>query len=403
MPPSPTTSQEAIHALLTRSVSDVIVRKTLAEKLASGKRLRIKLGVDPTSPYMHLGHAVVLRKLKAFQDAGHVVVFLIGDFTARIGDPSEKEHARKPLTEKEIEKNIERYKEQVGKVLDLKKTEFRKNSEWYKNLDFAELFDILSLFSVQQMMERDMFQTRVKKNRPVWVHELMYPIMQGYDSVALRADVELGGTDQTFNMLAARVIQPHYGEEPQDIMTCQLLEGLDGKEKMSKSLGNTVDLIDEPENMYGKIMSLPDSLIIRYFSLVTDVPEKDIQEYERAMKAGENPKTYKERLAHDIVKQYHGEKLAAKAAEAFTRQFTEKKEPEDMPEYPILLGKESIDIVAAMRSADIAPSNTESRRLLQQGAVFVDGKKVTDPKHQIHGSTVVLKVGRKYRRLTRKK
>jgi tyrosyl-tRNA synthetase len=299
-----------INELLKRGVEQIIVKDSLIKKLNSGKSLRIKLGVDPTAPRFHLGHTVVLRKLKQFQDLGHQVIFLVGDFTARIGDPSNKLSARKPLEKKDIQKNIETYKEQVGKVLDLSKVEFRHNSEWHQDMDFAELFGLASLFTVNQMLERDMFQERMKKKKPLWIHELLYPILQGYDSVALQADVELGGTDQTFNMLTARTIQPKYSQNSQDIMTAQLLEGTDGKEKMSMSVGNTIDLMDSSQEMFGKVMSIIDQLIIKYFTLLTDVLIEEINDFSKALKRGENPRDYKTKLALELVSMYHGKKEA---------------------------------------------------------------------------------------------
>lgn len=361
--------------LLTRGVEQIVVRESVAEKLSRGKPLRIKLGIDPTASKLHLGHAIILRKMKKMQDLGHTIIFLVGDFTARIGDPSEKEKARKPMTSKEIQANMQSYREQAGLILDMKKTEVRYNSEWFNHMDFAELFDILSLFSVQRMLERDMFQVRQKNNRPIWIHELLYPAMQGYDSVALRADIEFGGTDQTFNLLAARVLQPHYDQVPQDIMTFQLLEGLDGKEKMSMSIGNTINLTDLPDDMYGKTMSLPDTLITKYFLLCTDVPEAKIKQMELEMKKGANPKIYKEKLAQEIVALYHGKDKAEKVQEEFQRVFSKKGVPNVISEFEVPYGINATGAVAELFNE----SKAGARRLITQGSISVDGKPLKDP------------------------
>ena len=379
--------------LLTRGVEQIIVRESVAKKLTSGKSLRIKLGIDPTASSLHLGHAVILRKMRQFQDLGHTIIFLVGDFTARIGDPSQKEKARVPLGDKEIAANMKSYRDQAGKILDLKKTEFRYNSEWWKEMDFAELFDILSLFSVQRMLERDMFQVRMKKDRPIWIHELLYPVMQGYDSVALQADIELGGTDQTFNLLAGRIIQPRYGQEPQDIMTFELLEGLDGKNKMSMSIGNTINLTDSPDEMFGKTMSVPDSLIVKYFRLCTDMPEAEIRQIESEMKKGANPKTVKERLAREIATIYHG---AEKAEKAFQKIFSHKGTPDTVEE----VVSEPLNATAAV-SKLFGVSKTEGRRLIIQKSVHVGGALLTDPNAQAKEG--VYRKGRHFKKLKIKK
>ena len=386
-----------IDDLLTRGVEQIIVRESVAKKLSAGKPLRIKLGIDPTAPKLHLGHAIILRKMRQLQDLGHQIIFLVGDFTARIGDPSEKEKARKPMTAQEIEANMHSYREQAGLILNLKKTEFRYNSEWLNRMDFAELFDLLSLFSVQRMLERDMFQVRMKKNRPIWIHELLYPVMQGYDSVALRADIEFGGTDQTFNLLSARVIQPHYDQEPQDVMTFQLLEGLGGTEKMSMSLGNTINLTDTPDEMYGKSMSIPDSLILKYFRLCTDVSEQQIKQFESEMKKGANPKVYKEKLAQEIVTMYHGKAKADKAQQEFQRVFSKEGIPEGIIEYEMPYGINATGAVAEL----FGESKTGARQLITQGSISVDGKPLKDP----HASPPegIYKKGRHFKKVRIKK
>lgn len=387
-------NKEKIKEVLERGVEQVIVKESLAKKLASGKRLRVKLGVDPTGHEMHLGHTVVLRKLRQFQDLGHQVIFLVGDFTARIGDPSDKLSARKALTPKDIQKNMETYKKQVGKILDLSKAEIRYNTEWHANMDFAELFQLASLFTVNQMLERDMFQERMKRKKPLWIHEMMYPLLQGYDSVALKADVEIGGSDQTFNMLAARTIQPYYQQPAQDIITCTLIEGTDGKAKMSKSVGNTINITDEPQEMFGKIMSLPDHIIIKFFRVLTDVPEKEIVEFEKAMKKGANPRDYKARLAKEIVTMYHGQLASAKVAEEFNKVFKEKKAPEQMPTFQAKKG--SYPITDILQAAKLVTSKSEARRLIEQGGVSFDNKVVKDWQAKIElKDGMVIKAGKR--------
>jgi len=387
-------SKEKIKEVLGRGVEQVIVKDSLAKKLASGKKLRVKLGVDPTSPRLHLGHTVVLRKLKQFQALGHQVIFLVGDFTARIGDPSDKLSARKALMPKDIQKNMETYKKQVGKILDLSKAEFRFNTEWHINMDFAELFQLTSLFTVNQMLERDMFQQRMKKKKPLWIHELLYPLLQGYDSVALQANVEIGGTDQTFNMLTARTIQPYYQQSAQDIITCTLIEGTDGKEKMSKSIGNTIDILDKPENMYGKIMSLPDHVIIKFFRVLTDVPEKEISEFEKDMKNGANPRDCKAKLAKEIVTMYHGKSVALKAEKEFDQVFKDKKAPTEMPIFQAKKGSYSITDI--LQASKLVVSKSEARRLIEQGGVSFDNKVIKDWQAKVElKDGMVIKAGKR--------
>ncbi len=386
---------EKVKEVLTRGVQDIIVKRSLTDKLASGKRLRVKLGIDPTAPKLHIGHTVVLRKLRQFQELGHQIIFLVGDFTARIGDPTDKLAARKPLEEADIKKNMKSYVTLASRVLDIDKTEVRYNSEWHGHMDFAELFQLTSYFTVNQMLERDMFQKRMREQKPLWVHELMYPILQGYDSVALRADVELGGTDQTFNVLAAREIQPHYHQEPQDIMTVPLLEGTDGKEKMSKSVGNTIDIDDLPADMYGKVMSIPDNLIMKYFTLVTDVSLDEITLFEREMKAGSNPRDFKARLARELVTMYHSATAATKAEKEFAKVFKDKAVPSDMPTF-VLPKSGSFSIVDIMTETKLAPSKSEARRLVTQGAVTFDGMKIGDWQTKVQVAPgMVLQVGKR--------
>jgi len=387
-------NKEKIKEVLERGVEQVIVKDSLAKKLASGKRLRVKLGVDPTGREMHLGHTVVLRKLKQFQDLGHQVIFLVGDFTARIGDPSDRLSARKPLTPKDVKANMETYKKQVGKILDLSKAEFRFNTEWHANMDFAELFQLASLFTVNQMLERDMFKERMKRKKPLWIHEMMYPLLQGYDSVALKADVEIGGSDQTFNMLAARTIQPNYNQQAQDIVTCTLIEGTDGKAKMSKSVGNVINISDQPQEMFGKIMSLPDHIIIKFFKVLTDVPEKELSEYEKDLKKGANPRDYKAKLAREIVTMYHGKSDALEAEKEFDQVFKDKKAPEQIPTFQTKRG--SYPITDILQAAKLVASKSEARRLIEQGGVSFDNKVIKDWKVEVElKDDMVIKAGKR--------
>ncbi len=386
--------KEKIKQLLNRGVEEIIVKNSLAKKLETGKRLRIKFGVDPTAPRLHLGHTVALRKLRTFMELGHTAIFLVGDFTARIGDPSDKLSARKPLTEKEISGNLKLYKEQVGKILDLDKIEIQYNTTWHKQMDFAELFNLASNFSVNQVLERDMFKKRLAMKKPLWVHELLYPILQGYDSVALQADVELGGTDQTFNMLAARTLQPRYHQVAQDIMTVTLLEGPDGKEKMSKSAGNSIDILDQPNDMYGKLMSIPDTLIVKYFTLLTDVPQKDISSIKKDMQSGGNPRDHKAALAKEIVTCYHSAKEATAAAKEFEQVFKDKQLPSTIPTHAIAKAG-SYPIVEVVHEAGLADSKSQARRLVEQDAVQFDGLKITDWKKKVRlAPGMVLQVGK---------
>jgi len=386
--------QESIKELITRGVEQIIVKESITEKLNSGNHLRVKLGIDPTSPKIHIGHSVLFRKLKAFQELGHQAIFLVGDFTAQIGDPSDRLSARQPLTKKEIQKNMEQYKEQVSKIIDLSKIEIRYNSEWHANMDFAELFEIMSRFTVGQMLERDMFQERMRKKKALWIHELMYPILQGYDSVALRADIELGGTDQTFNMLSARTIQPYYQQEPQDIMTMQLIEGTDGKKKMSKSVGNTIDISDSPQEMFGKTMSLPDNLIIKYFTLLTDVSLKEIDSYNKELKKGANPRDFKAKLALELVGMYHSKAEAIEAEREFDQVFKEKKIPSKVPEHKTK--KTMYHLVDLIVETELAASKSEARRLIEQGGVKLNDNGIRDLNNQVKiKKGDVLKVGKR--------
>lgn len=363
--------------LLTRGVSTIIDRASLDKKLQVGRPLRIKHGVDPTTADIHLGYAVVYRKLRQFQDAGHTIVFLIGDFTARFGDPTEKLEARTMRTSEEVEVAAQSYLKQIGMILDLERTEVRRNSEWYDSMSAEDLLRLMSHFTVQRMLERDMFNKRLKSGKEIRLQEPVYPVLQAYDSVKLRADVTVIGSDQTFNELQARELQRQYHQEPQDIVAMPLLRGTDGRRKMSQSLGNGIGIAAAPEEMFGKVMSIPDSLLGEWFRLCTDVPEGDIKELLKAMKAGElNPRDAKAQLGHEIVSLYHGRPAADRAQREFTTVFQKKGAPTEMPEV-VIRGAEHtlLDLLVSQR---LVVSRSDGRRLIQQGGVRVNGVPVQD-------------------------
>ena len=377
---------EKIKELLERGVEEIIVREHLEKRLMAGEKLRVKFGIDPTGPVIHLGSAIPLWKLKQFQELGHQIVLLIGDFTARIGDASDKNAMRKSLSEKEIAENMKTYKNQIGKVLDLDKTDIVYNSEWLDSLSHKEVLKLQSLFTVAQMLERENFSDRYKAGKPIGITEFSYPLMQGYDSVAIRADVEIGGTDQTFNMLAGRTIQFAYNQESQDIMTLSLLEGTDGR-KMSKSYENIIGISDEPNEMYGKIMSMKDEPIIKYFILCTGMPMEGIRHIEKELKGEKvNPRDAKARLAKEIVALYHGQKAAGGAGKEFDKVFKRKELPTAIEEVKL---KEDVGaahkrpILDLLMQTKLSPSKSEAKRLVEQGAVKIDGRVEKDWQKQV--------------------
>ena len=377
-------------ATLVRGATEVISPQELAAKLALGRPLRIKLGMDPTAPDLHLGHSVVLKKLRDFQHAGHTVIFLVGDFTAMIGDPTGRNETRKPLSREQIERNAETYRIQAFKILDRESTEVRFNSEWMNELGVAKLIEIAAKVSVARLLERDDFEKRLAAEEPLFLHELLYPVIQGYDSVALEADLEIGGTDQKFNMLVGRELQRHYGQAPQAVMTMPLLEGLDGVRKMSKSLGNYVGLTDKPEDMYGKLMSAPDKLMVRYYELLTIATPEEIA----AVKSGGmHPMEAKKRLARTIVTEYHGAEAATRAEEYFESKHQRREVPASAQVYRIA---EDLWICELMKQLQFTPSTSEARRLVSQGAVRVDGRTITDVNFRfVPGEHKVLEVGKR--------
>lgn len=374
--------ENKIFSLLTRGVAEVIDREHLRKQLSSGKKLRVKLGIDPTSPNIHIGRAVVLWKLRAFQELGHKVVFIVGDFTGLIGDTSDKEAERKMMSETEIKKNLKTYFKQTFKILDETKTETHYNSKWLKDLDFKEIGKLADLFGLHEFESRENIAKRLKAGKRVSVRELLYPLMQGYDSVAVRADVELGGTDQKFNLLAGRKIQRAYGQNEQDVMTTQLLEGTDGR-KMSSSWGNVVNLIDTSDEMFGKLMSVPDDLIKKYFLLATDLQKEEIN---IVLKGNSNPRDQKLILAETITRMYHGAATSKKARQNFEIKFGKDKDHSkitaDITVKISTLPKKT-SIAEALVSVGLANSKSDARRKILEGAVELDGRRIDEPNEQV--------------------
>jgi tyrosyl-tRNA synthetase len=376
----------------SRGVAEIIEKDELEAKLKSGKKLRVKMGFDPTRPDLHLGHAVGLRKLRQLQDDGHTIVFIIGDYTTKIGDPSGKNKTRPVLTDTEIEENAKTYFEQVSKILNVEKTEVRYNSEWLSKLAFNDVLQLMGKFTIAQMIERDDFAKRLKDKSDIGMHELLYPIMQAYDSVMVKADVEFGGTDQKFNLLAGRQLQKKMGQTPQDIFMVDILVGLDGREKMSKSLGNYVGISEDAKSQFGKIMSIPDSLIKDYFVLCTDITIETIDGYMKEIDSGRNPKEIKEILAETTVEIYHNGGEARAAKEEFEKVFSKKELPSEMEELD-LQGK--MNLLAILEKTNSLSSKSEARRKIVEGAVKIDGQKVTDPFAELELKTgMVIQIGK---------
>lgn len=366
-----------VDELLARSAEEIIVASSFQKKLALGKKLRVKMGFDPTKPDLHLGHMVGLRLLKELQGLGHKIIFVIGDYTAKIGDPSGRKSSRPVLTDAEIKANTDTYFRQVGKILDTEKAEIRCNSEWLGKLTLDKIIELEGLLTVAQVIERDDFAQRLKAGNDIGLHELLYPLLQAYDSVVLKADVEVGGTDQKFNMLTGRDLQKKMGQAPQDIITVKLLLGLDGKEKMSKSTGNYIGITDAPGNMFGKVMSLPDDLIIPYYELATDVTTKAIKVIAEELKNGKNPRDVKTELAKIIVETYHDVNAADQAAREFDKVFSKREKPSKMPIKKIADSECRLDDL--LLRCQLATSKSEAARLVRQGGVEIEGEKITDP------------------------
>lgn len=384
----------AIEKLLTRGVAEVVVREELEEKLRGDRQLRIKLGVDPTRPDIHLGHYVVFRKLREFQRLGHKVVIIIGDWTARIGDPSGRSVQRQMMTEEDVRFNAQTYLDQLSKVVDVEAAEVVWQSEWFGKFTLEDVIRLTAKYTVAQMLAREDFQTRYANHSPIAITELLYPLLQAYDSVAIRSDVEMGGTDQTFNLLVGRDIQRESGQEPQDIFTTPLLVGTDGHQKMSKSLDNYIAVNDTPDEMYGKIMSIPDEPMVEYYRLLTDVPLDEIdQMLEDAQSGKVNPRDLKARLAKIIVSDLHSPEEAERAEAAFDSVYRQHQLPAEMPEVQIESGS---GILSVLTTAGVAKSNREARRLIEQGGIRLDGERVTDQESTVEiTQPIVLQAGRR--------
>lgn len=392
-------------ALLKRGVDDLVSEPDLMKKLERSYKenapLRIKAGFDPTRPDLHLGHTVLMNKMKQFQDLGHQVIFLVGDFTAQIGDPTGKNETRPPLTKEEIKENAKTYVAQAYKILDESKTELAWNASWFDKMTPSDFIRLSSQYTVARMLERDDFEKRYKNHTPIAIHEFLYPLVQGYDSVALKADVELGGTDQRFNLLVGRDLQKTYGQEPQCIITMPILEGLDGVQKMSKSLDNYIGVEDSPRDMFGKTMRVSDDLMMRYYELLTDVPSQEIEQMRSEMKSGAvNPRNFKVRLGKELVSRFHGPAAGQAAVEEFDRIFVNKGVPDDMPEFKVSKSKFSgeLDVAAMLKEYDLVASTSDARRLLQSNSVEIAGQKVTTVKATFDfkdGQEVIVKVGKK--------
>lgn len=382
--------------ILKKNVVDLVNEEELLDKLKRKEQLRVKLGVDPSRPDLHLGHAVVLFKLRQFQELGHKVVLIIGDFTAQIGDPSGRDSTRPMLSEEEVKSNAKTYAEQAFKILDREKTELRFNSEWLGRMSFADVIKLASKYTVARMLERDDFSKRYRENVPISIAEFLYPLAQAQDSVAIEADVELGGTDQYFNLLVGRHIQQQVGQEPQIVMTMPLIEGTDGKLKMSKSYGNYIAFNDPPSEMFGKIMSIPDWLIVKYMKLLTQISDEQIEEYENLMEEGKiNPRDVKMKLAFEITKFFHGLEEAEKAQEQFVKVFSKRELPEELT--VVDLDTDQVELVELLVKLNVATSRSEAKRLIQQGGVKLDGEKITDIHVKIELDTErILRVGKRH-------
>ncbi|MEO0087542.1 MAG: tyrosine--tRNA ligase [candidate division WOR-3 bacterium] len=383
-----------ILSFLKRNVKDFLTEEELKERLLRKKVLRVKLGIDVTGPDIHLGFAVVLRKLREFQDLGHIACLVIGDFTAKIGDPSGRSKTRPKLSEKEIKENMKRYERQIFKILDKNKTEFYYNSSWHSKLKADEIINIASKYTVARLLERDDFMKRYKNNLPIYLHEFLYPLFQAYDSIAIKADIELGGEDQYWNLLVGRELMREFNLEPQIVMTMPLLIGTDGKLKMSKSYNNYIGIEEEPNEMFGKIMSIPDELIIHYFQLCTNRSEQEIKDFERRLKEGENPRELKALLAKDIVSIYHSKEEAEKAAEEFDKVFKYKELPSEIP---VFYSKErNIRLVDLLVCANLLPSKSEAKRKIREGGVYLNGERISDIDYQVViDKEIVIKVGKR--------
>ncbi len=388
--------------IIQRGADEILVEKELVARLKEGRPLRIKAGFDPTAPDLHLGHTVLINKLRQFQDLGHEVLFLIGDFTGMIGDPTGKSATRPPLTQQDVEQNSKTYQQQIFKILDKEKTKVVFNSQWMGKMSGVDMIKLAASSTVARMLEREDFSKRYKSGQSIAIHEFLYPLIQGYDSVEMQADVELGGTDQKFNLLMGRQLQEQHGQKPQCVLTMPILEGLDGVQKMSKSLNNYIGIADEPKDMFGKIMSISDDLMWRYFELLSFRPMSEIEGFKQEMEQGKNPRDIKFLLAEEIIARFHNEAEATAAREAFIAQFAKNKIPDDIPELSFKAPAEGYAIANLLKDAGLCSSTSDAMRMIQQGAAKIDGEKITDKSVKIQkGTEGVFQVGkRKFARLS---
>ncbi|MDC1046954.1 tyrosine--tRNA ligase [Candidatus Pseudothioglobus singularis] len=385
-------------AIIQRGADEILPLEELKKKLEKNKPLRVKLGMDPTAPDLHLGHTVVINKMKQLQDLGHEIIFLIGDFTGMIGDPTGKNVTRKPLTKADVLENAKSYEDQVFKILDKDKTRIAFNSEWMGKMSSAEMISLASRQTVARMLERDDFSKRYKGGQAISIHEFLYPLVQGYDSVALRADIELGGSDQKFNLLVGRELQKQADMEPQVILTMPILEGLDGVQKMSKSLGNYIGIDEDPDSMFGKIMSISDDLMWRYLELLSFESLETIESWKKEVAGGENPRNIKFRLAEEIITRFHDKDQAQKAQQNFIDRFAKNQIPDEMDEFSFSKG---IKVANLLKDSNLVSSTSEAFRMIKQGAVKIDGEKLTDKDLAPDEGTLVFQVGkRKFARVT---
>ncbi|MBL3598715.1 MAG: tyrosine--tRNA ligase [gamma proteobacterium endosymbiont of Lamellibrachia anaximandri] len=388
--------------IIRRGTDEILPQDELVKKLAKGKPLRVKAGFDPTAPDLHVGHTVLVNKLRQFQELGHEVLFLIGDFTAMIGDPTGKSATRPALSREQVMENAQSYEHQIFKILDPEKTTIVFNSSWMGEMSAAEMIQLAGKHTVARMLERDDFNKRYTSGQPIAIHEFLYPLVQGYDSVALKSDVELGGTDQKFNLLVGRELQKQYGQEPQSIVTMPILEGLDGVQKMSKSLGNYIGITDAPEDMFGKVMSVSDDLMWRYLERLSFRPMSEINGWKREIEQGLNPRDVKIRLAEELVERFHSRSDADRAHQAFVSRFRKGQMPDEMPEPVLQTGGEGMPIANLLKEAGLVKSTSEAMRMIKQGAVRIDGERISDNSIKVEaGSVQVYQVGkRRFARVT---
>lgn len=382
--------------VIRRGADEILLEESLVKKLERGKPLRVKAGFDPTAPDLHLGHTVLINKLRQFQELGHEVMFLVGDFTAMIGDPTGKSTTRPPLTREQVMENAKTYEHQVFKILDAEKTSVFFNSSWMGEMSASDMIQLSAKHTVARMLERDDFNKRYKGGQPISIHEFLYPLVQGYDSVAMKADVELGGTDQKFNLLVGRQLQEAYGQEPQVALTMPILEGLDGVQKMSKSLNNYIGITDAPDEMFGKIMSISDELMWRYFELLSFRSLSDIEQLQRQVNEGLNPRDAKVQLAEELIERFHDRSAAVKANENFVARFRKGAMPDDMPEKSLPAGVDGLPIANLLKDAGLVSSTSDAMRMIKQGAVKIDGERVEDRSRVCEaGSTHIYQVGKR--------